>query len=44
MLAELARHKESYIETGSLQVDHVYMVISIPPKYSVAQVIGYIKG
>ena len=24
--------------------DHVHMMISIPPKYSVAQVIGYIKG
>ncbi|MBI2842234.1 MAG: IS200/IS605 family transposase, partial [Armatimonadetes bacterium] len=44
LLAELARHKESRIETGSLQPDHVHMLISIPPKYSVAQVIGYIKG
>ena len=44
MLAELARHKESQIDTGSLQPDHVHMVISIPPKHSVAQVIGYIKG
>lgn len=24
--------------------DHVHMMISIPPKYSVAQVVGYIKG
>ena len=44
LFAELARHKESCIEAGSLQPDHVHMVISIPPKYSVAQVIGYIKG
>ena len=44
LLAELARHKESCIETGSMQEDHVHMVISIPPKHSVAQVIGYIKG
>ena len=44
VLAELAHQKESCIETGSLQPDHVHMVISIPPKYSVAQVIGYIKG
>lgn len=44
ILAELARHKESRIEVGSLQADHVHMVISIPPKHSVAQVIGYIKG
>ena len=44
VLAELARQKECRIETGSLQPDHVHMVISIPPKYSVAQVIGYVKG
>jgi len=44
LFAELARHKESRIETGSLQPDHVHMLISIPPKYSVAQVVGYIKG
>ncbi len=24
--------------------DHVHMLISIPPKYSVAQVVGFIKG
>ncbi|MEN6371092.1 MAG: IS200/IS605 family transposase, partial [Armatimonadota bacterium] len=44
LFTELARHKESCIETGSLQLDHVHMLISIPPKYSIAQVIGYIKG
>ena len=44
LFAELARHKESHIETGSLQPDHVHMLISIPPKHSVAQVVGYIKG
>ncbi len=41
---ELARRKESKIEEGHVMVDHVHMMISIPPKYSVAQVIGYIKG
>ena len=41
---ELARHRESRIEEGHLQPDHVHMMISIPPKYSVSQVIGYIKG
>jgi len=29
---------------GHLLADHVHMLISIPPKYAVAQVIGYIKG
>jgi putative transposase len=29
---------------GHLMPDHVHMLISIPPKYSVAEVIGYLKG
>ena len=41
---ELAQRKESQILEGHLVVDHVHMLISIPPKYAVAQVIGYIKG
>ena len=40
----LAQHKESRIEEGHLMADHVHMLISIPPKYAVAQVVGYIKG
>ena len=40
----LAGQKESRIEEGHLMVDHVHMLISIPPKYAVSQVIGYIKG
>ena len=42
--ATLARQKECRIEAGSLQLDHVHMQIHIPPKLSVSQVIGYIKG
>jgi putative transposase len=41
---DLARQKESQIIEGHLMKDHVHMLISIPPKYSVSQVIGYIKG
>ncbi len=44
VLRELARHKESEILEGSLLIDHVHMLIAIPPKYAVAQVIGYLKG
>ncbi len=40
----LAAQKESRIEEGHLMVDHVHMLISIPPKYAVSQVVGYIKG
>ena len=44
MLRELARHKECEIGEGHLMVDHVHMLLSIPPKYSVSQVMGYMKG
>ena len=43
-LRRLAEQRESRIEEGHLLADHVHMMISIPPKYSVSQVIGYIKG
>lgn len=41
---ELARYKEARIEEGHLMPDHVHMCISVPPKYAVASVVGYIKG
>ena len=41
---DLARHRDSRIEEGHLMADHVHMLISIPPKHAVAQVVGYIKG
>jgi putative transposase len=44
VIRELARQKECQIEEGHLMADHVHMMISIPLKYSVAQVMGYIKG
>jgi putative transposase len=40
----LAAQKESEIEEGHLRSDHVHMMIAIPPKYAVSQVIGFIKG
>ncbi len=44
VLRNLAGQKESRIEEGHLLPDHVHMLISIPPKYSVSQVIGFVKG
>lgn len=41
---ELARQKECKIHEGHMVQDHVHMLIAIPPKYSVAQIVGYIKG
>ena len=40
----LAERKQSRIEEGHLMPDHVHMMISIPPKYAVSEVVGYIKG
>ncbi|WP_341748254.1 IS200/IS605 family transposase [Candidatus Tisiphia endosymbiont of Dascillus cervinus] len=41
---ELAFQRGSKIIEGHMVQDHVHMLIKIPPKYSVAEVIGYIKG
>src|SRR5580658_1556278 len=40
----LALQKESKGEEGHLMPDHVHMLLSIPPKYAVSQVVGYTKG
>ena len=40
----LSIQKESSVVEGHLMTDHVHMLLSIPPKYSVAQVVGFIKG
>jgi putative transposase len=44
VIRRLAEQKESRIEEGHLMLDHVHIMISIPPKYAVSQVVGYIKG
>ena len=41
---ELAGQRRSAIVEGHMVQDHVHMLIRIPPKYSVSEVIGYIKG
>ena len=43
-MRELATQRGSTIVEGHMVQDHVHMLIKIPPKYSVAEVIGYIKG
>jgi putative transposase len=40
----LAEQKESRVEEGHLMPDHVHMLMRIPPKYAVSQVVGYVKG
>ncbi|MEZ5362987.1 MAG: IS200/IS605 family transposase [Bryobacterales bacterium] len=43
-LRRLAEQRQSRIEEGHLMMDHVHMMIAIPPKYAVSQVVGNIKG
>jgi putative transposase len=40
----LAEQKECRIEEGHILVDHVHILISIPPKLAVSSVVGYLKG
>lgn len=44
VLRELASHREGEIVEGRIRSDHVHILISIPPKFAVSQVVGYIKG
>ena len=44
IIRDLAQQKESVVEEGHLVADHVHMLLSIPPKYSVSGVVGFIKG
>jgi putative transposase len=44
VFSQWAEQKESRVEEGHLMVDHVHMMLRIPPKYAVSQVVGFIKG
>ena len=40
---QLAAQRECVIEEGNLSPDHIHMLIRIPPKFSVAQVVGFLS-
>ena len=44
IIRQLCEWRKIEILAGNVQTDHVHMVISFPPKYSVAEVIGFLKG
>ncbi len=44
VIRDLASQKECRVEEGHLRSDHIHVLISIPPKHSVSQVVGFIKG
>ncbi len=41
---KLTEQKESVIEEGHIMPNHVHMMMSVPPKHTVSQVVGFIKG
>jgi putative transposase len=43
ILRDFEHRKECKIEEGHLMSDHIHILISIPPKYLVSQVISFIK-
>jgi putative transposase len=44
IIRQLCEWKQIEILAGNVQTDHIHLVISFPPKYSVAEVIGFLKG
>ena len=44
VLRALAARKDAKVEEGHIMPDHVHMLLSVPPKFSVSQVVGFIKG
>ena len=44
MLRKLCAYKEVEIIEAEACKDHIHMLVSIPPKYSVSQIMGYLKG
>ena len=44
IIRDLCKWKGVEIVEGSMMPDHVHLVLSIPPKYSVSQIMGYLKG
>jgi putative transposase len=44
ILRELCRHKGVELEEGNALPDHIHMLLSVPPKYSIAMTIGYLKS
>lgn len=44
ILRELCRQKDVELVEGNAAIDHIHMLLSVPPKYSIAMTLGYLKG
>ena len=44
ILRQLCRQKEIELVEGKAMSDHIHMLLSVPPRYSIAMTVGYLKG
>ena len=44
IIRELARQKDAEVIEGTACPDHIHLILSIPPKHSVAHIMGFLKG
>ena len=44
IMRELCRQKDIQLLEGNAAPDHIHILLSVPPKYSIAMTIGYLKG
>ena len=44
IIKQLCEWKKVEILAGNIQVDHIHLVVSMPPKYSVSELVGFVKG
>lgn len=44
IIRELCRQKEIELVEGHAMPDHIHMLLSVPPKYSIAMTVGFLKG
>ena len=44
LMGQLCRWKKLELLENNVQDDHIHMVVSVPPKYSISEVVGFLKG
>ena len=44
IIKQLCEWKKIEILEGNVQIDHIHLVLSFPPKYSISEVVGFLKG
>jgi putative transposase len=44
IIRQLCEWKKIEILEGNIQIDHIHLVLEIPPKYSISEAVGFLKG